>query len=87
MQQHECEDETGCECERLPELNAHLAKLKGFALEQTRLISQLFKQEQIEFSDDFMRVLDSLMQAYANVQKQIRVLSAKTTSLLEFKQR
>ena len=32
-------------------------------------------------------MLDSLMQAYSSVQKQIRVLQAKTQSLQEFKKR
>ena len=47
----------------------------------------MFKQEQLEFDDDFTVVLDSLMQAYSNVQKQITVLSSKTQSLYEFKKR
>lgn len=53
-----------CECERLPDLQGHLSKLHSFTDEQTRLITQLIGQDQIEFSEDFIHVLKSLTQAY-----------------------
>ena len=46
----------------------------------------MISHEQPIFNDDFMTVLDGLMQAYGQVQKQIYVLHSKTESLLQFQQ-
>ena len=46
----------------------------------------MINHEQPIFNDDFMAVLDGLMQAYGQVQKQIYVLHSKTESLLQFQQ-
>ena len=75
-----------CECDRLPELLTQLQRLREFSQEQARLISQMINHEQPIFSGDFMTVLDGLMQAYGQVQKQILVLHSKTESLLQFQQ-